>query len=75
MELMCFYRTFFGGSDDTWATPAETYTYYRNIQLWGSDKPSTLSGEQVRDSATNVWGSVSKTLVLCSISLVVYRLL
>ncbi|KAJ3989088.1 polysaccharide lyase family 14 protein [Lentinula detonsa] len=35
-----YFSTFFGGSDDTWATPTTTHTYYRNIQLWGGANPA-----------------------------------
>ncbi|KAE9411479.1 hypothetical protein BT96DRAFT_1011285 [Gymnopus androsaceus JB14] len=35
-----YFSTFFGGSDDSWATPTTTHTYFRNIQLWGGADPS-----------------------------------
>lgn len=53
-----YFSTFFGGSDDSWATPKDTYTYYRNIQLWGSQAASTLSGDKVENSAFIAQGSV-----------------
>ncbi|THV05031.1 polysaccharide lyase family 14 protein [Dendrothele bispora CBS 962.96] len=47
-----YFSTFFGGSDDSWATPQTTHTYFRNIQLWGGSNPSTLSGRQVQNMAS-----------------------
>ena len=38
-----FHSTFFGGSDETWATPNTTHTYFRNIGMWGSAEASTGS--------------------------------
>ncbi|KIK67412.1 polysaccharide lyase family 14 protein [Collybiopsis luxurians FD-317 M1] len=35
-----YFSTFFGGSDDSWATPNTTHTYYRNFQLWAGGNPS-----------------------------------
>ncbi|KAK7057178.1 hypothetical protein R3P38DRAFT_2839757 [Favolaschia claudopus] len=46
-----FFSTFFGGSDSSWATPDTTHTYFRNFELWGSNKPSTLTGAKVKNSA------------------------
>lgn len=42
-----YFSTFFGGSDDSWATPQSVNTYYRNFQLYGSSLPSNLTGQQV----------------------------
>lgn len=42
-----FFSTFFGGSDNSWATPSTTHTYFRNMQLWGSSNPSNLTGQKV----------------------------
>ncbi|TFK26466.1 hypothetical protein FA15DRAFT_686395 [Coprinopsis marcescibilis] len=39
-----FFSTFFGGADETYATPVTTFTYFRNIQLWGSTEPSSSTG-------------------------------
>ena len=36
-------RTFFGGSDASWATPVTTHTYFRNIRLWGSSNAANIS--------------------------------
>ncbi|KAL0576664.1 3'-5'-exoribonuclease [Marasmius crinis-equi] len=47
-----YFSTFFGGSDDSWSTPVDTHTYFRNMTLWGSSGPSTLSGQKVKSSAT-----------------------
>ncbi|KAF4598635.1 hypothetical protein EYR38_007041 [Pleurotus pulmonarius] len=42
-----FFSTFFGGGDDSWATPQTTHTYYRNIRMWGGSQPSNLTGQTV----------------------------
>ena len=72
-----FIRTFFGGGDDSWATPVDTHTYFRNFQLWGSSSPSELSGDQVRNAAapnrTMEWGWIIVVAVLaffCGLELV-----
>ncbi|KAF8885416.1 polysaccharide lyase family 14 protein [Mucidula mucida] len=44
-----YFSTFFGGSDDSWATSDTTYTYFRNITLWGGSSPSNLTGAQVNN--------------------------
>jgi len=40
------------GSDNSWSTPQNTHTYFRNVTLWGGSSPSKLSGEKARSSAT-----------------------
>ncbi|KAJ7497309.1 polysaccharide lyase family 14 protein [Mycena latifolia] len=45
-----YFSTFFGGSDSSWSTPATTHTYFRNMELWGSNAPSTLTGAKVTSS-------------------------
>jgi len=42
-----YFSTFFGGEDESWATPNTTHTYFRNFQLWGSNSPSNLTGPSV----------------------------
>ncbi|KAF8658281.1 hypothetical protein AX16_002055 [Volvariella volvacea WC 439] len=42
-----YLSTFFGGSDESWATPITAHTYFRNFQLWGGSSPSNFTGEQV----------------------------
>ncbi|KAJ6499909.1 polysaccharide lyase family 14 protein [Mycena vitilis] len=49
-----YFSTFFGGSDSSWSTPDTTHTYFRNMELWGSNKPSTLTGSKVSNSG-NIW--------------------
>jgi hypothetical protein len=39
--------TFFGGSDDEWATPITTHSYFRNVQLFAGTGASTLQGSKV----------------------------
>lgn len=38
-----FFSTFFGGGDSSWASTADTHTYFRNIQMFGSSTASTMS--------------------------------
>ncbi|OCB90674.1 hypothetical protein A7U60_g2109 [Sanghuangporus baumii] len=66
-----FFSTFFGGNDDSWATPIETHTYFRNIRMYGSSSPSTMSAG-VRTRAQE-WGWVVMLAVLiffCGLELV-----
>ncbi|KAH8828439.1 polysaccharide lyase family 14 protein [Flagelloscypha sp. PMI_526] len=49
-----FFSTFFGGSDSSWATPDTTFTYYRNISMWGSNQASTLSGQKVKNGGESL---------------------
>ncbi|KAF7321304.1 Iron hydrogenase [Mycena kentingensis (nom. inval.)] len=39
-----YFSTFFGGADDSWATPNTVHTYFRNIELWAGSNPSNLTG-------------------------------
>ncbi|KAJ7462323.1 polysaccharide lyase family 14 protein [Mycena galericulata] len=47
-----YFSTFFGGSDSSWATPNTTHTYFRNMELWGGNSPSILTGSKVTSAAT-----------------------
>ncbi|KZT08317.1 polysaccharide lyase family 14 protein, partial [Laetiporus sulphureus 93-53] len=38
-----FFSTFFGGNDSAWATPRTVHTYFRNFEMWGSEKASVLT--------------------------------
>lgn len=53
-----FFSTFFGGADNTWATPVNQSTYYRNFQMWGSDGASLLTTKSSARSSTiaSTWG-------------------
>jgi hypothetical protein len=42
-----YFSTFFGGSDNSWETPRETHTYYRNIRMLGSSVGSNLTGNDI----------------------------
>ncbi|KAF9012327.1 hypothetical protein BDQ17DRAFT_1343694 [Cyathus striatus] len=53
-----YFSTFFGGSDDSWATPETVHTYFRNVQLWGSSSPSNLTGSSVSNSAVSSLKSI-----------------
>ncbi|KAH6914002.1 hypothetical protein BKA70DRAFT_1095664 [Coprinopsis sp. MPI-PUGE-AT-0042] len=46
-----FFSTFFGGADESFATPRDTFSYFRNIQLWGSTQTSNLTGPVIESSA------------------------
>lgn len=61
-----FFSTFFGGNDESWATPETVHTYFRNIQLWGSDRPSTLSGPTVSGASQH---TKSSAFVVASVAL------
>ncbi|XP_064603611.1 uncharacterized protein LOC135469024 [Liolophura sinensis] len=37
-----FFSTFFGGSDDSWSTPHDTYTYFRNFYFSTNDHPHII---------------------------------
>jgi len=42
-----FFSTFFGGSDDSWASPVDQHAYFRNFRLWASEAPSNSTGVPV----------------------------
>ena len=42
-----FFSTFFGGSDSSWATPEDQYTYFRNMQLFAGTGAATGSGSKI----------------------------
>ncbi|KAG0706110.1 polysaccharide lyase family 14 protein [Suillus ampliporus] len=70
-----YFSTFFGGDDSSWATPETVHTYYRNIQMWGSSSPSSLSGQTVNaaPSSRYVFGSTGWTLsTLVLLTLFIY---
>ncbi|KAK0212679.1 polysaccharide lyase family 14 protein [Desarmillaria ectypa] len=50
-----YFSTFFGGSDDSWATPSATHTYFRNITMWGGSNPSNLTGAEITSAASSSW--------------------
>jgi len=54
-----YFSTFFGGSDQSWATPVTTHTYYRNVQMWGNNSPSNLTGSIVKSGASRASLSMS----------------
>ncbi|KAF8580440.1 polysaccharide lyase family 14 protein [Ramaria rubella] len=47
-----FFSTFFGGDDSTWASPTTQHSFFRNFQLWLSDRPSNSTGSQVSSAAS-----------------------
>ncbi|WWC90514.1 uncharacterized protein L201_005450 [Kwoniella dendrophila CBS 6074] len=46
-----FFSTFFGGDDQSWATPTDQFTYYRNIQLFAGAGQSNLTGAKATKSS------------------------
>jgi len=62
-----YFSTFFGGSDNTWATPNTTHTYYRNIVMYGSSSGSNLTGPTV--SAAGSSAHLSRTGAVASLVL------
>ncbi|KAF8735886.1 hypothetical protein AX14_001332 [Amanita brunnescens Koide BX004] len=65
-----YFSTFFGGSDPSYETPVTTYTYFRNLQLWGGSAPSTLTGTPVKsDAIRRIPGAKGLLLLLSLITL------
>ncbi|KAF9071764.1 hypothetical protein BDP27DRAFT_1291300 [Rhodocollybia butyracea] len=60
-----YFSTFFGGSDNTWATPTTTHTYYRNIQLWGGAKPSNSTATSANSTVNLTAKSAFSLSLLC----------
>ena len=62
-----YFSTFFGGNDDSWASPTQQYTYYRNIQLYAGYGASNSSGDKITSGASAVvpgnWGIFSLAIV------------
>ena len=49
-------RRWFGGSDDTWATPVDTYVLWRNFKLTRYDPPSSAPVRAAGASASGAAG-------------------
>ncbi|KAF8906530.1 polysaccharide lyase family 14 protein [Gymnopilus junonius] len=62
-----YFSTFFGGSDTSWATPVTTHTYFRNVQLWGSNLASNMTGSQVNESPSSYKSSATLVLTLLAV--------
>ncbi|KAG8892235.1 hypothetical protein FRB99_002858, partial [Tulasnella sp. 403] len=67
-----FFSTFFGGNDNSWASPVSQNTYYRNIQLWAGTAESNVTGQRVtslnsapslRASCTSLWATAGIAVV------------
>ncbi|THG94548.1 hypothetical protein EW145_g8118 [Phellinidium pouzarii] len=66
-----YLRTFFGGDDSSWATPNDTHTYFRNIAMWGSSSPSTMSSSAHARAAEWSWVAFVTVLAFfCGLELV-----
>jgi len=52
LTFRVFRRTFYGGSDATWAPSNTTHAYFRNVQLWGGSSASTLAGQKVNGASS-----------------------
>jgi hypothetical protein len=63
-----FFSTFFGGNDDSWATPSDTHTYFRNIQLFAGPNPSNLTGQRV-SGAKSIRTSSASTYTVAILAL------
>jgi len=48
-----YLSTFFGGNDDSYATPITVNSYFRNFQMWGSSSASTLTGATVTNGVAH----------------------
>jgi len=47
-----FFSTFFGGNDESWESPTDQHTFYRNFRLWASDRASNSTAS----SAASAYG-------------------
>jgi len=58
-----YFSTFFGGSDNTWATPKMVHSYYHNIRLWGGSAASNSGSASIngKSPASNLMGQVANT--------------
>ena len=55
------------GSDDSWATPNTVHSYFRNIQMWGGESPSSLTGPVIKSSAPPQRPKTAACFVMASI--------
>ncbi|KAK7687084.1 hypothetical protein QCA50_009584 [Cerrena zonata] len=46
-----YLSTFFGGNDDSWASPQTVHSYFRNFELWGSSSSSNLTGAKISSAS------------------------
>ncbi|WVQ95107.1 hypothetical protein IAU59_002201 [Kwoniella sp. CBS 9459] len=51
-----FFSTFFGGDDDSWASPTDQFVYYRNFQLFAGAGASNLTGDKAESGALALAG-------------------
>lgn len=63
------------GSDDSWATPETTHTYYRNIQMWATTAPSNLTGQVVKSAAGPRLNALISIQIVMSLSIGIGMLL
>ncbi|RXW21637.1 hypothetical protein EST38_g4206 [Candolleomyces aberdarensis] len=63
-----FFSTFFGGNDDSWATPNTVHSYFRNIQMWGGENPSSLTGPVIKSNALPQTPRTAAGFVMASIA-------
>ena len=52
-----FFSTFFGGDDNSWATPTQQYIYFKNIAMYGGNGQSTATGSAAPTGAVATSGS------------------
>ena len=73
-----YFSTFFGGSDSSWAPSSDMNAYFRNIQLWGSNAPSNLTGPNLDPSSSHSAGMsvrIQWQFIAASSAWLVYTLL
>jgi len=72
-----FFSTFFGGNDDSWATPTTQNTYFRNFQLFAGNSPSNVTGaQQVKSfgaapslkSSIGPWSVLTGLFMACAVT-------
>ncbi|WVQ81838.1 hypothetical protein IAT38_003965 [Cryptococcus sp. DSM 104549] len=51
-----YFSTFFGGDDESWASPTDQYTYFRNIKLYGGAGASNGTGAAAASGAGRAAG-------------------
>lgn len=71
-----YFSTFFGGDDETWASPTDQFTYFRNITIVGGLGQSDLAGSKsaavstVAPPRTGVIAIAAATLITLAASFV-----
>ena len=61
-----YFSTFFGGDDESWATPTDQFTYYKNMQVFAGQGQSTGEGKK-SDASRVVALSTGMGLLLAAV--------